>query len=391
MDYGITEDGFNAKRLPEILADKNSLVRLALGENINLDPQSPDGQINGLLALSDTQLWELAEACYNAFDPRSATGVALSKLVQLNYIERLEATASTVTLTVNGTFNTVIPAGSLVNDNAGGVNWSTLTEVIIPVGETITVEAQAVEVGAIVGLAGTLTNIVNPIAGWNSVTNNADAQEGRNTETDAELRTRRNLSTAQQSQNMIDSIFPAIANLDGVEKVRVYENDTNAIDPNGIPAYSVYAVVQGGLNSEIARVIYDEKPTGTPTFGTVTEVVNDLQGLPHNINFDRPDEVPIYISMDIQVTGDFPADGQEQLKQAFVDWSNGLLNGCAINIGDDIVYTQLFIPANSLGCSYVVTALTSGIAPSPVGVVDIPIAFDDLATFDTANITINVS
>ena len=392
MEYGITDDGFNLKRLPEILEDKNNITRQALGENIDLDPQSPDGEINGLISLSDANLWELAEACFNAFDPNSATGKVLSKLVQLNFIERLEATNSTVTLTVTGDFNTVIPQGSIVNDNQGGGDWQTLTEVTIPVGLTITVEAEAVETGNIIGLAGTLTNIVNPVAGWDTVTNLADAEEGRNEETDSELRLRRNLSVANQSQNMIDSIFPAIANLDGVTKVRVYENDTNAPDGNGIPANNVYAVVQGGLDSEIARVIYDEKPSGTPTFGSTTEVVNDIQGLPHNINFDRPTEVPIHIEMEISVVGEFPVGGVDDLKQAFVDWANGeLVDGCVINIGDDVIYTQLFVPANSLGCSYYVTSLKSGIVDPPTGEVDITIGFDSLAVFDVNNIDITVN
>ena len=392
MSYGITQDGFNLKRLPEILEDKNNITRQALGENIDLDPQSPDGEINGLISLSDANLWELAEACYNAFDPRSATGKALSKLATFYGINRLGATSSTVTLTITGDFNTVIPAGSLVNDNQGGVDWQTIADVTIPVGLTTTVEAQAVETGKVIGLAGTLTNIVTPIAGWDAVTNLLDAQEGREIESDTELRIRMGLSVANQSSNMIDSIFPAIADIDGVTKLRIYENDTNATDVNGIPAHNIFAVVQGGLNSEIAKTIYREKPSGVPTFGAITEAVNDIQGLPHDINFSRPTEVPVHIEMEISILGEFPSNGINDLKQAFVDWANGdLIQGCSINIGDDVLYSQLYVPANSLGCSYYVTSLKSGIVDPPTGTVDITIGFDSLAVFDINNIDIIVN
>ena len=119
MAFGLSDTGFSIKRLDDILADKNTAVTDVFGPDINLTPQSPDGQINGTLSESDADLWELALAVYNAFNPSAATGNALSALVQLNGINRAGATPSTVSLDLTGINTTVIPAGSLVSTDSG--------------------------------------------------------------------------------------------------------------------------------------------------------------------------------------------------------------------------------------------------------------------------------
>jgi len=388
-DYGITDIGFVRKRLDEILNDKNSAVQAIFGPDINLTPQSPDGQINGTLSESDAALWELAQACYDAFNPDAAVGNILSNLVQLNGITRLPATPSIVELSLTGTDSTVIPQGSIVS-TASGIQYSTDSEVTIS-GATL-VNASAVIPGATISLAGTITEIDTPVAGWSTVTNPLDAVIGQDEETDSELRIRRQQSVAFPSQSLLESIFSAIANLEGVDSVIVLENDTNVVDSNGQDPHSIQAIVQGGDSSEIAEAIFNEKATGITTVGSTTVAVLDVMGIPHDINFQRPVEVDIYVIVNLTTNSNYPGNGDDLIKQAIVDFANGDLVGCAaengFSVGDDVIHSLLYTPINTVP-GLTVDSLFIDITPSPSSTADIAIDFNELANFLSTNITVN--
>ena len=64
-DYGITETGFKRKRLDQILDELNGAVKAVFGDNFNVSPESPDGQINGVIAEVFANLWEGFEESYH--------------------------------------------------------------------------------------------------------------------------------------------------------------------------------------------------------------------------------------------------------------------------------------------------------------------------------------
>jgi uncharacterized phage protein gp47/JayE len=387
-DFGITETGFNRKRLDVILEELNNEVRAILGENANLSPESPDGQINGVLSESFANLWEIGQAAYNSFNPSAATGAALSNLVQLNGITRLAASASFVDLFLTGTPGAFIPAGSLVSGAGVPVFFQTVTDVTLDgSGEGVT-EAIAQQTGPIIANAGTLVNIETPITGWLTVTNPDNATIGRNEETDLELRARRQKSTAAASQSIIDSIFANVADLPGVVQVAVIENDTDAtVDSQ--PPHSFHTVVLGGDNQDIANEIFLRKPAGIQAFGSITEVVNDIQGFPHNISFSRPVEIPIFVIVNTSVGTMYPSNGDDLIKQNIVDYSNGnLVEGQGFFLGDDVIQSRLYTPANRVP-NHDVMEILIGTGSPPTLEDNITIGNDELAVFTVDNIEVN--
>lgn len=111
-EYGVTPQGFKAKRLIDI---KNELEDYFIGEfgEINLDPQSVAGQIIGIYSKVLADIWENLQEVYESQYPNSATGVALDNVVQYNGITRLAAQRTTVIGVATGTEGTLIPSGSL--------------------------------------------------------------------------------------------------------------------------------------------------------------------------------------------------------------------------------------------------------------------------------------
>lgn len=387
-EYGVTEFGFNRKRLDKLLSELNAEVKSVFGDNLNVEPESPDGQINGIISESNANLWEIAEAAYNAFNPSAATGATLSNLVQLNGISRLEATRSRVQLTLTGSPFTTIPINSIVSTSDTGDEFSTEVEIQLDGAGNGAVFANAVNTGPIIALAGTLTEIDTPVSGWSTVTNALDATLGTDEETDVELRVRRAQSVARDATNVIDAIFAAVADIDGVTQVIVLENDTDAVDVNGLPPHSFQVIVVGGDDTEIANAIWLTKPAGITSFGTTTVPVNDSQGIPHNISFSRPTTVDIYVEVTLNTFADYPSGGDDLVKQAIVDYANGdLVANRDFSLGDDIIYTRLYTPINSVQ-GHEITDLKIDTVSPPTGTSNIVIAPTEIGNFITANITV---
>lgn len=390
MSSGLTPDGFERKRLDEIIADLQANFAAVFGVNLNTSPESPDGQIIGVVGGSLSDLWEIAEGSYNSYNPSVATGVALSNLVQINNITRREATASTAELTLTGVNGTIIPAGSLVSINDNSAKFSTDSEVTIPVSGTITVGSTATQTGPTPALAGTITVIDNPITGWNTVNNLADAVLGTDVESDSELRARRENSVSRAAKSVLDTILAEVLSVDGVTEGFIFENDSKNVDPiTNTPANSFQVVVLGGDDDEIGTAIFNEKPVGIESFGTTIVIVNDSQGKPHNIGFTRPAAIPIYVIVNIEVDSNYPVDGDDQIKQNIVDYANGeLVTGRGFGVSDDVINSRLYTPVNKVEGHSVVSILI-GTTPSPTLEDDITIDFDQISEFLLANITVN--
>jgi len=387
MSSGITLTGFKRKRLDEIKSDLETLFRSVYGNNLNVSPESPDGQIIGLLAGSFSDLWEIAEGAYNAFNPSAATGAALSNLVQINGITRNEASSSVATLTFTGTDGTSIPAGTLVSHVTSQEQFATDSAVTIS-GGSINVTATALNTGVIEASAGTLTEIETPITGLNAVTNIEDANVGSERETDVELRARRLRSLAISAQSTVDSLYAVISNLEFVTQVTVLENDTDIIDANGLPPHSVQVIVVGGLDEDIANAIWLNKPAGITSFGDESVVISDSQGLLHTINFSRPDTIDIYVQVQLTKFSNYPANGDDLIKQAIVDYANGdLVNGRGFGLGDDVIFSELYTPINSI-VGHQIDELYISISPVPTSQSNIIIDIGEISNFLVDNIEV---
>jgi len=391
-EYGVSALGFKRKRLDLLLAELNSEVKAIFGDNFNVSPESPDGQINGVLSESDANLWELAEHCYNAFSPSKASGNTLSDLVQLNNITREPAIASVVLLTISGDPGTVIPAGSIVSVADAGIRFTTDQEVAVPAGGSVDVLATATVTGPLTALADSVTLIDSPVAGWDSVTNNNSAIVGQNIESDSELRARRIRSISRSGKSMLDSIVAEILAVPTVTSVRVLENDTGSTDANGLPEHSVLAVVEGGSNSEVARAIFLKKATGISTSGNTSVVIKDTQGVDKTLLFSRPVLVPIFVRVDINTFADFPNGGVDTIKQNIVSYANGnLIQGKGFEVNENVIRTELFTPVNvTNGHSVSLIAINTGGNPQPSDTANINIGFDERASFTVDNIQVNI-
>lgn len=385
MTTQITSTGFERDRLDAIFASYQAAMRAIFGADINVDPDSLDGQMLGIFAEGISNEDQLAEAVYNSFNPSLSFGAGLSRLVQINGIRRIAGAYSSVIVTFSGVPNTVIPSGTLVSQDTVQTKFSTAADATIGAGGTVSVACLATEFGAIAAPAGSITKVVTPMYGVTAVTNALAATQGRNEETDEELRLRRTHSVAIASQSLGDSLDAGILNVPNVTAGKVFENFTNSTDVNGMPAHSICCIVKGGSDNDIAQAIWTNKPLGATEYGNTTGIATDIKGRSHTVSFSRPVVVPIYVSMNISARTGYPTTALTDIKAAIVAW--GLLNE---GIGDEVILSRLYEPINTVA-GFAVNSLNIGTAAGATYPANIALAFDHIASFDAANITISVT
>jgi len=108
MAFGVTLEGFNPKRLPDIKLSLEELNKAAFGD-IRTDPDSNFGQKIGVESEVLSLLWELEQNIYNSQYPSTAEGVSLDYVLELNGLKRLGATSTDVTVGLEVSDTTVIP------------------------------------------------------------------------------------------------------------------------------------------------------------------------------------------------------------------------------------------------------------------------------------------
>ncbi|EAO6529284.1 hypothetical protein G0R83_001959 [Salmonella enterica] len=385
----VTAEGISAPDYQTILDTLTSYFQQIYGSDAYLEPDSKDGQMVALVALAVHDANNTAIAVYNCFSPATGYGAALTSNVKINGIARKGATNSTVDLLLTGTAGTTITNGTVKDTN--NVIWRLPDSVVIGADGTVTATAICSKSGAVAAPAGTITTINTPTRGWTSVTNPAAATVGAPAETDAELRIRQGQSVAIPSITPFEGVDGAIANIAGVTRHKLYENDTGKTDGNGLPPHSISAIVDGGDVTEIARTIRGNKGQGVRTWGKTSVTVPDKYGNPHIISFSRPTDVPVYGKITLKVFAGYTSQIGVQIQQAVADYINRLM------IGDQVLLSRIFSPANLGVVSggnaryYDIQELLIGKSPEAVAAANINIAYDESASCKPENIIITVA
>lgn len=132
MGRFVTETGLKRKTLQEIRVELEMALKGVFGPEFETAVDSPNGQLISQLALSNSNLWELAQEVYDSRDPAQADGVSLDFAAALNGIYRHGSTACRVDAmlyTLGASAN--VPAGSKAMRTRGSLLFSLDTAVAI--------------------------------------------------------------------------------------------------------------------------------------------------------------------------------------------------------------------------------------------------------------------
>lgn len=390
----IDETGLLIDRYPEIKEQIDDALKAAFGEGVKTGGDSVIGQISAIVAERIADQNEFIELVSTLFNPNAAPGVFLSQLMKLNGITRKESIFSTVSLNVTANSKgSTIPAGSLVSDPLIGEKFRTDAVVVLAPSETKTISATAVNSGNITAPAGTLTKIETPVFGWAAVVNPADGSPGALEETDTEARIRREIAARQSGRSNVSAIYTALNSLDEVSLLAIYENKGAYTDSRGIPGHSIWPVVSGGSDLEIAEVLFNFTPAGTGFHGTTSVVYPDpITGQDYTVKFSRPVEVPIFVHYVLQKKTNYPTNGDDLIKEQTIDFFEGrfTLDGVpveAFGLGGIVESSRLYTPANSVP-NHRILSVSIGRSAGPTSPSDVVMLPNEIPAVDSTTITI---
>lgn len=392
LDYTGLQLKDNSTLLSEIQTSWQNIYSPS-GEPINFTSASPDGNITEILAEMGTAVRELITEVYNCGDPSKCNGAVQDKMYQINYLTRRAGTYTrqNINITVNktvtlqgldGSYNDPNASAYAVADDSGNT-WYLIDTTTLYAGTT-SCPFRAKEIGEVIPTVGTITNQVTIVGGVTNVINAVGYTIlGTEQESDADFRIRRELSTANKGSNNEDSIVSQILALDGVTACVGHTNRTNTNDSTGTAAHTLWMIVGGGANTDIAEIIYTNLG-GAGTRGAVSVTVPTASGNNITINFDRPTIVPLYIKFDLQVIGDLGEIDQNAVKEY-------IATNLKYNVGEDAEtskITQVCADAilNTGGGAYAVnveisTGGTTQITTTSTSISDVVVS---AATFQTA-------
>lgn len=400
MSFGLLPQGFVPKTQTDIVTSLDAKARAAIGQSLDISARSLLGQLVTIFAGELAEPWEAIEDVYSSRSPDMATGAALVDLASVTGTTPEGAESSTVTETLTGTAGTPIAAGFVVSvqdrtdsrfataeDTAlvavsswqtshayalgaraknggkvyqctqagtsaasggpsgtgttiidGSVVWTYLGDGDGAVDVSMLSEKQDV----ITAPARTLSRIETPILGVSSAINLLDADVGHPAEEDSDLRLRRELELRASGNASLDSIRAKVSAVNGVQSVSVFQNDTDETNGDGIPPHSVEVVVDldagppSDVEDLIRSAIFQSVAAGIRSYGTESGSVVDASGNSQTVAFSYLEEVPAYVTLELEVTSDFPSDGDALVTQKLLEFEAQRLVG-----GYDLVAAQI--------------------------------------------------
>jgi len=396
-DYGyITGTGVVFPDTATLRATVEAEWRGALGQDLITTPDTPQGVLITLDVLGRDALVRNNADLANQINPNLAGGVFLDAIWALTGGARVQATRSIIReVEVNGVPGALIPQGAQARVGEDGALFETTGATTLDSLGAGLATFRSVEFGPIGASALALDTIVTPVLGWETVSNPTPAEPGAATESDQDARARRRVTLGAQGVALPEAILAGVWNVADVTSVVFRENYTDdplVIEDVTLDPHSIYVCVDGGLDSEIGAALLAKKSLGCGWNGDTTVTVTDpVSGQDYDVQFQRPDAIPIYAAVTVVVTG-AGANPAALVREAMVAYANGEQAGEAgLVIGQDVSAFELAGAVNRAAPELYVTNLVIGTSPGSLATTPIPITITERAQLIAGNIVVNVT
>ncbi|WP_147196063.1 baseplate J/gp47 family protein [Pantoea sp. CCBC3-3-1] len=321
----ISDTGLAVPDELDILNGRLTDLDTAMGGGMSKSLTTPQGQIamseTAIIADKNDQLLFIT----NAINPDYSSGRFQDAIGRIYFIDRIAALGTTVTATCTGLVGTLIPAGSVAQDDVGYL-YSSLADATIGTGGSVDVVFQNQTTGAIACPIGSLNTIYRAVTGWSGVNNASAGVPGNDVETRANFEYRRKQSVALNAKGTPESIYAAVLAVDGVSDAYVYSNHKGTAVQIGttsytVPAHSVYVAVYGGKAADIAQAIYTKNQVGAGMAGNTSYTVKDtssgsLTPPQYEITWNTPTAARTYFQVQIQKIDAVPSNIVDLVRDA---------------------------------------------------------------------------
>lgn len=283
-------NGLTVNSTVEIVTALTLAFQSIYGSQINVGPNSPDGELIAILAQAIQDNLQLLVQVYNSFGVDSAFGVTLDQRVALSGIIRNQGTYTTAFVLVTASAALTLPGQDVliatpgatvftVADTAGNQFQLQTSYTFVGSGST-SLEFVSVTLGQIQTTPNTIQTTITVTPGITGVNNPTTASdvEGLPEETDPQLKIRQAKSYFLQAVAPADAIRAALLNIPCADAY-VAENDGASPDL-GVPAHGLWIIVNpgGATDAQIGTAIYNKKNPGCALTGAQSYAVVRPQG-----------------------------------------------------------------------------------------------------------------
>lgn len=223
---------------------------------------------------------------------------------------RKQPSFSRTFVTFNAVNGTTVGIGELGVKTSTGIEFFN-TNTATATNNLISLEFECETLGSIGNVGSNeITKFITTVQGILSIQASTEGQGGQDKETDIKYRDRWFNSRFKSFWN-IDGIKSALMDLDGVESAYVNEND-QPVAVNGVEQKSVIIVVDGGINEQIANVIFQKKDQAIKSVGDIVAYATDTSGIKREIRFYRPTEIKIEAQY-ISIPGNYAVENKNKI------------------------------------------------------------------------------
>lgn len=281
---GITANGYEITPKEDILKEVQAAFREALGSDLVLDAETPQGQ---LISYLTNLLWQIDRKRQDDFFSRDiyrAQGLQLDIIGRELGLPRTAAIPTQVQVLLKGAINYEVPEGTLANVITDSSQTFEFTApVMLTQAEqyiTLTAADSGVYDNLVVGTQ-LQTQEYTPQIYDMKITN---IIHGTAAESDYSYRIR--LVEAQAANvDEVEHLTIALRNTENVLAAYVEPNNTLETSASGIPPHAVEIVVLGGAEADIAKVLLGYI-FATPTYKDPTLGV-EITGLDYNRHYQK--------------------------------------------------------------------------------------------------------
>lgn len=333
----LNQYGYETTSLSDKITALQTIFQDAYGSDLDVSLYSPQGQMITFIAT----IWDNCDKnglqLFQNLNYKNSTGLMLSLIAISKGQPRRDGTLAEieVEMTSSATGYTITADSLFFLTNDNDIQFKLVADTPITTSpqtlNLIAVDKQATN--------SIITDTLTSVSNYPQLTNIeiTDIEDGTDIETDAELISRLNDSDTETGINDYKAISTRLALVDGVSRKRVFNNNTSGVI-EGVPAYTIFAQVVGGDDTEIAQCILDNIATGTPTFGSEDITLYDNDGYEKTIYFNRPDEIDIEVKITLEKRNNVAVDTSrfDEFKNNTQSYINSIL------IGDNVSYTAIF-------------------------------------------------
>ncbi|MDQ5990052.1 baseplate J/gp47 family protein [Providencia stuartii] len=355
----ITDTGIVIDSLTDVHQRLTEGFKRIYGDDINLDADSPDGQMIGLFSKEIDNINQAIAMIAQMLDPYKAVGSWLEQRAMYAGIVRRGADYSYLDdVIITGKQGVTVRKDSLFTDE-NNTKWVTLADVTLGSNGSARVDLRSQELGAFALSAHQSLTMDTVTLGVETITTTKAAKEGVFEETDGNLLLRFMRSHAINNHDDYQGLEGALLNLPDVKQAKVYENYTHQTDDKGIPPHSLNAVVIGGSDNDIGLTLLRKKIGGCGIVGIISNT-QDYAGAPRTVYFDRATLVNVNVKLVLERVGGFEDIDTDTIKN--------LLAATEFDIGESVYAMRLTCQVNAVQGFYIKSITVNGSDVVSIGI-----------------------